>query len=78
MTASARVRRVVDGTAWREFCRELEQAGQVLLREQTPDDPLQKAEGLRYLTRLLRAGLESQLEHGDPRFPGFLDRKSVV
>ena len=71
MSAGARVKRVVDGTAWREFCRELERAGEVLLRETTTDDPLQQAEGLRYLTRLLRAGLESQLEHGDPRFPAF-------
>jgi hypothetical protein len=71
MSASPRVRRIVDGTAWREFCRALEQAGQVLLRDEVPADPVQRAEGLRYLTRLLRAGLESQVEHGDPRFPGF-------
>jgi hypothetical protein len=51
MAAGARVRRIADGTAWREFCRELERAGEALLRESTPDDPLQQAEGLRYPTR---------------------------
>jgi hypothetical protein len=71
MATSERVRRLADGTAWREFCRALERTGLALLREGAPDDPLQRAEGLRYLTRLLRAGLESQLEYGDPRFPGF-------
>jgi hypothetical protein len=66
-----KVQRIVDGSAWREFCRSLEQAGEVLLRDEVPLDPLQRAEGIRYLTRLLRAGLEQQLEYGDPRYPGF-------
>ena len=68
---SGKVQRIVDGSAWRDFCRELEQAGLVLLRDEVPQDPLQRAEGIRYLTRLLRAGLEQQLEFGDPRFSGF-------
>ena len=70
-TVGGEVRRIVDGSAWRDFCRALEQAGEVLLREEVPTDPLQRAEGIRYLTRLLRAGLEQQLEYGDPRFSGF-------
>jgi len=70
MAVDAKVQRIADGSVWREFCRALERAGQVLLRAEVPGDPLQRAEGIRYLTRLLRAGLESQLEHGDPRFPG--------
>jgi len=69
--ASEAERRILDGTAWSEFCRALERAGQVLLRPEVPGDAFDRAEGVRYLTRLLRAGLESQLEYADPRFPGF-------
>ena len=64
-------RRVLDGSAWRDFCRALERAGDAVLRPETPATPFDRAEGWRYLTRLLRAGLESQLEFADPRFPGF-------
>jgi hypothetical protein len=64
-------RRLSDGSAWRDFCHALERAGEVVLRAEAPADPFDRAEGYRYLTRLLRAGLESQLEFADPRFPGF-------
>ncbi len=64
-------RRILDGSAWRDFCRALERAGDAVLRPETPAAPFDRAEGWRYLTRLLRAGLESQLEFADPRFPGF-------
>ncbi|MCR9093200.1 MAG: DUF1214 domain-containing protein [bacterium] len=63
--------RIVDGTTWREFCRALEKAGDTILREETPADPFNRAEGVRYLTRLLRAALESQVESSDPCFPRF-------
>ncbi|HEX5067822.1 MAG TPA: hypothetical protein VFY49_17005, partial [Myxococcota bacterium] len=63
--------RVVDGRAWSAFCRALEEAGQAVLRDGTPRGAFERAEGYRYLARLLRAGLESQLEYADPRQPGF-------
>jgi len=63
--------RILDGSAWREFCRALERAGEAVCRDETPTTAFDRAEGYRYLARLLRAGLESQLEFGDPRFPGF-------
>ena len=52
--------KVVDGTAWREFCDLLADAGEVILAEGNPDDPLDRAEGFRMLTRLLRGALETQ------------------
>jgi Protein of unknown function (DUF1214) len=61
--------RVTSGEAWRDFCRLLEEAGEVVLAEYNPDDPLDVAEGYRMLTRLLRGSLESRLEYGDPLFP---------
>ncbi len=64
-------RRLADGSVWRDFCRALQRAGEVVLRAETPTTAFDRAEGYRYLTRLLRAGLEGQLEFADPRFPGF-------
>ncbi|WP_053732714.1 DUF1214 domain-containing protein [Nocardia sp. NRRL S-836] len=57
--------------AWSRFCRALEQAGQVVLSEQAPDTPLDRAEGYRYLARLTREMLYSCLDNADPDFPRF-------
>jgi len=67
---------ISSGQAWTDFCRALEQAGQVVLRDNAPDTPLDRAEGYRYLTRLLREMLYSTIENADPDFPRFheLDR----
>ena len=62
---------MADGTAWREFCHALEEAGDAVFGEGTPSDPFNRAEGTRYLTRLLRAGLESNVESSDPSHPRF-------
>jgi hypothetical protein len=59
------------GQAWSEFCRALEQAGQVVLADSAPDTPLDRAEGFRYLTRLTREMLYSCIENADPDFPRF-------
>ncbi len=56
---------------WNEFCDRLKQAGTLINDVSAPQDPLTQAEGYRYLTRLLRAGLESCVEGSDPRFPTF-------
>jgi hypothetical protein len=56
--------KVVDGTAWREFCDLLADAGSVIHDEGNPSDPQTRAEGYRMLTRLLRGALESKLEYG--------------
>lgn len=63
--------RIVDGRAWHAFCDALKSTGDILMREGTPATPFDRAEGMRYLTRLLRAALDKELEHGDPRFPEF-------
>jgi hypothetical protein len=56
--------KVVDGTAWREFCDLLADAGDAILEKGNPADPLDRAEGFRMLTRLLRCALETKLEYG--------------
>ena len=62
-------RRIVSGKAWDEFCDQLKLAGASLMFPGTPRDPFQQAEGIRYLTRLTRAGLEAFVEYSDPAFP---------
>ncbi|MGZ3145122.1 DUF1214 domain-containing protein [Lentzea chajnantorensis] len=57
--------------AWSRFCRALEEAGRVVLSEQAPDTPLDRAEGYRYLARLTREMLYSCLDNADPDFPRF-------
>jgi hypothetical protein len=63
--------RVTSGRVWEEFCEALKAAGQVILRPEAPDTELDRAEGWRYLTRLMRVGLEMMLEHADVDFPVF-------
>ncbi len=40
-----------------------------MAREETPKDPITQAEGYRYLSRLIRRGLETGLEFDDPAHP---------
>ncbi|MBW2362047.1 MAG: DUF1214 domain-containing protein [Deltaproteobacteria bacterium] len=65
------VERVVSGQVWADFCDALKQAGEIVLRERSPDDPLDRAEGWRYLSRLTRLALEQSVEHADPEAPSF-------
>ncbi len=62
-------RRVVGGQSWNEFCDSLKAAGAALSFPGAPRDPLNQAEGYRYLSRLARAGLTAFIEHADPRAP---------
>ena len=51
---------------WEAFCEELKHAGSQLIRDDLPLGELDAAEGLRYLTRMLRTGLERHVEGADP------------
>jgi hypothetical protein len=62
-------RRILEGTAWADFCDALKRAGDVVLRPGSPMDAFDRAEGFRYLSRLTRVALESYLEFADPLFP---------
>lgn len=61
--------RIVSGKAWDDFCDQLKLAGATLNYPGTPQDVFSQSEGIRYLTRLTRAGLEAYVEYGDPDFP---------
>jgi len=70
MTGDNAASRVISGKTWEDFCDALKAAGQQILRPEAPSTELDRAEGWRYLTRLLRLGLESKLEFADTDFPG--------
>ena len=60
-----------NGELWHRFCDELKVAGDLVMAPGAPEDLFTRAEGYRYLTRLLRAGLDSYVESSDPRYPRF-------
>ena len=62
---------LISGQTWEQFCDHLKRCGAQILRPETPADPATRAEGYRYLTRLLRIALEMHLEFADPAFPSF-------
>ncbi|TNF36404.1 MAG: DUF1214 domain-containing protein [Gammaproteobacteria bacterium] len=62
---------LLSGKAWADFCDTLKRAGQQVLRPEAPDSPLDRAEGYRYLTRLLRIALDMHVESADRDFPVF-------
>jgi hypothetical protein len=54
---------------WEAFCDGLKASGRDILATAEGADEVSRAEGLRYLTRLLRGGIERQIEYADPLDP---------
>lgn len=71
MSPDQATQRIMDGSTWDDFCDQLKDLGKLIERPETPDDPQNRALGYRYLTQLLRAGLESSVDYADPEFPAF-------
>ena len=55
-----------EAAAWDAFCDQIRATGNAVL-DAAPDDPFDRAEGLRYVTRLARHFLKSTIEEADPR-----------
>ncbi len=68
MTSDA-AERILDGRSWSDFCDTLKRAGDVILRDTSPRDAFDRAEGFRYQSPLTRVALESFLEFADPLYP---------
>jgi hypothetical protein len=64
-------RKIMDGSVWTEFCDNLKQVGEIVMRPEIPADPYTRGTGYRFLAHLLRAGLESTIDYADPQFPAF-------
>jgi len=71
-TATLSQQRIISGKSWDEFCDSLKAAGAVVMAPGAPRDPFVQAEGYRYLSRVLRGGLENFLESSDPQAPRFI------
>jgi len=69
--ASDSLERILDGRAWDEFCESLKGARAALFRERSPANAFDRAEGYRYLSRLVRLALEKFVEYDDPQRPRF-------
>jgi len=63
---------LIDGSAWRAFCRRLEAIGDRLQVAGFADEPRARTEGYRAITRWLVYALQQEIEAGDPQFPGFV------
>jgi hypothetical protein len=70
--------KVMSAEAWTEFCDLLKRAGDVILRDELETSAFDRAEGLRYLGRLLRAGLTSFSENTGPEHPAFRAMPEMV
>ncbi len=51
MTSEHLNQRMASGASWDDFCDALKRAGRVVLRDGSPKDPFDQAEGYRYLSR---------------------------
>lgn len=59
-----------EAAAWDEFCDQLRRAGHTAL--DSASDPLEAAEGLRFVTRLLSAAVDMTVAYADPSRPAFV------
>jgi hypothetical protein len=59
--------------AWKQLLAKLAEAGETICSPTGARTPQERAEGFRYLTRLVGAGLDMHLEQADPARPFFTD-----
>jgi hypothetical protein len=64
--------RLMSGEAWHEFCRRLEAVGASILAEGFPSGPGDRAEGFRWLTRLVTHATQMEMEAGATDHPVFV------
>jgi hypothetical protein len=62
---------VMNSEHWQRLIDTVAHAESVIVAHGTPELPVDRAEGYRYLTRLLAAGLVTCVEHADPDYPEF-------
>jgi len=71
MGASEAEERILNGRMWDDFCDRLKAAGKLVKEPNVPKDLMNQALGYRFLTRILRAGLERVVDYADPQYPAF-------
>lgn len=60
---------IIDAELWDQFCTQLKHVGRHVLRPEAPDNNADRAEGYRYLTRVLRSALDTFVEYRDSSHP---------
>ncbi len=63
---------LMTGQAWRDWCDRLKDVGDSILTEQYPQDPRGRAEGYRFLTRLIVHAVSMEIEAADTQHPRFV------
>jgi hypothetical protein len=63
---------LMTGEAWRLWCDRLKDVGDSILADNFPQDERGRAEGYRFLTRLMVHAVNMEIEAGDPMFPRFV------
>ncbi len=56
-------------SAWKQFCRNLEEAGDQVFKQHNPANGLQRADGFRFLTQNLSQAFDLALETRNTQFP---------
>ena len=59
-------------SSWNDFCDQLKEAGELIFRDTTPVQDIDRAKGLRLLARNVALGLQFNLDNNDPDFPELL------
>jgi len=70
--------RLSSGEAWRDYCDRLKAAGESILEDGFPDEPRDRAEGFRWLTRLVAHATQMEVEAGDARHPFFVRYETPI
>ncbi len=63
---------------WAAFCDRMKALGEKIARDDFPQSPRARAEGVRHLARMVSLGLTLHLEYDDPAFPRFLRHNDDV
>lgn len=58
--------------SWDDFCEQLKSAGDLVFRDTTPNQDIDRAKGFRLLARNVSLALQFHLENNDPDFPELL------
>lgn len=64
--------------AWEDFCDELKKSAQILRRDDLQLNDFDRTEGVRYMSRLARAGLSTFAELTGPQHPVFRTQPELV
>lgn len=72
MSNDAEDDQLMTGEAWRRWCDRLKTVGDSILSDGYPQDERGRAEGYRFLTRLMVHAVEMEIETADPQFPRFV------